>query len=220
MLEIVTMRAPQPLLETASGHRRSSLAAVMAVILAGCGTQPIVRNADFPPPPDRALIQGTSSIGMFAHVVSFIKSVDGKPAGAYACGRELKSSDFWSGPEYGGWVCADPSRDAAAPTSSTVEMNLGTAQPLTPHSGPSLLVGVAPGPHDIVVVRDVASQIPCGLANCGYNPVGDAYRAELSMTAEAGHMYLVHTEASGDQYLSWIVDKASGVVVAGQAPQQ
>ena len=44
------------------------------------------------------------------------------------------------------------------------------------------------------------------------------YRKDLSVIVVASHMYLAHTEPSGEDYFAWITDEASGAVVAGQIP--
>jgi len=46
-----------------------------------------------------------------------LRDVDGKPAAAYACGRQVKSTSFWTGTELGGWDCAG-SPPAAPPAAN------------------------------------------------------------------------------------------------------
>lgn len=196
------------------GMPRLLSVAVLAVLV-GCGTQPIFKNADITVPDNRAMIQGTRLSAGYKYVFTFVESIDGKPASDYECSRQIESTSFWTGIKFGEWICADP--EQPSPEGGNTSTEPADTSSLAETS--ALLVAVSPGPHDVVVIRDVSTLYPCGLGNCSSNPPGWAYRVELSITTTAGHMYMIHSESSGDGYAAWITDEASGAVVAGNAPQ-
>ena len=69
-----------------------------------------------------------------------------------------------------------------------------------------------PGEHDIVLE---GASLQLGL---GVSIPANAAAVTLSLDAKAGHRYLAHSDWSNEQAWFWIVDAATGDVVAGTKP--
>lgn len=207
---------------TGSRARRHSLRLVAAfvvasacAVLAACGPKPMIEGPVVLPEmaSNQAVIEGSSVIHFGWREYTFLKAVDGRPAGMFACHTVKKGNFFssWHGATYE-WHC--PTAAAIRPTIQTEE----TVMAATPGIGESLVISVTPGEHSFVVVRDVISDVPCGLGTCQSNPPGYLHQAELRLVAEPRHRYQVRTTEENGRYWTWIVDGASGAVVAGDAP--
>ena len=69
-----------------------------------------------------------------------------------------------------------------------------------------------PGEHDIVL-KGVSLQLGLGVTI-----LANSAAETLSLDAEAGHRYLAHSDWSDERAWFWIVDAATGDVVAGTKP--
>ncbi len=165
---------------------------------------------------DQAVIEGSSVIHFDSREYTFLKAVDGRPAGVFAC-RKVKKGHFfssWHGPTYE-WHC--PTAADTQPAIQTEEAVMATTLGI----GESLVISVAPGEHSFVVVhdvRDVIGDVQCGLETCQSNPRGYLHRADIKFIVEPRHRYQVRSTEDDGRYWAWIVDGASGDIVAGEAP--